>query len=113
MRRAMDQTLNKTFYRQYLRNELESRIAKNQRYSLRAFSKSLGVDVSILSRVLSAQMSMPFKTMEKVLGRLELSSDKQRKFRQSVLQEHQCKLGNKYEQTRAKYVDLPIKTVSN
>jgi len=59
---------------QLLRTDLSDRIAKNPRYSLRAYSKFLGTSASTLSRVLSDQLRPTPDFFEKVVARLGLNA---------------------------------------
>ncbi len=47
-----------THYRSLLKQELEKRIAKNPAFSLRSFSKKVGIDPGQLSRILNAKQNL-------------------------------------------------------
>ena len=57
-----------------IKREFEMRSNKNPAYSLRAFAKSLDLDSSTLSSLLSGKRKLGFKTAHKILDKLDLSS---------------------------------------
>lgn len=69
-----------------LSRELEARVQKNTRYSLRAYAKFLGLHSSALSRVMSGKLEMTSETGVKIAKRLKLSEDETRVFIHSILQ---------------------------
>lgn len=60
-------------YRKVLSQELERRMAANARYSLRAFSRKLGVSPSTLSEVLSGKQGLSKTNAERIAERLQMS----------------------------------------
>jgi uncharacterized protein (TIGR02147 family) len=84
----MDVTRN--HYRQMLKEELENRTARNPRYSLRAFAKSLLVDVAALSRVLSNKQTITLKTANKIVDRLGLPEKEKDFFIVSVIEDRKA-----------------------
>lgn len=74
------------FYRNYLRNELDRRCKTNPRYSLRAFSRSLNVDVAALSRILSKKQTITVKTANKICTNLNLEPQLKDDFINSVIE---------------------------
>lgn len=82
------------FYRNYLRNELDRRCKTNPRYSLRAFSRSLNVDVAALSRILSKKQTITVKTANKICENLSLEPSIKNEFINSVL-EHRKGINSK------------------
>jgi uncharacterized protein (TIGR02147 family) len=58
-----------------LRDVLAKRCAKNPRYSLRAFAKSLGTDHSTLSQVLRGRRVLGVRTIERYAARLGFSDE--------------------------------------
>jgi transcriptional regulator with XRE-family HTH domain len=58
-----------------LRGELERRLARNPRYSLRAFAGALGISPANLSLVISGKRPVSRKTIDKVAAALGLSPD--------------------------------------
>lgn len=71
-------------YLRILKNELEQRKLKNKRYSLRAFSKFLGLNHATLSQVMSKQKGLSLKMAIKITQRLGLDSVEKNKFLTSV-----------------------------
>lgn len=83
------------FYRQYLKGELTRRVQENPRYSLRAFSRALAVDVSQLSRALSGKGGLSLRNALRISSRLTLSPEEKAKFLESIVQERQKEAFNK------------------
>lgn len=81
-----------TFYRDYLKNELEKRVQRNPRYSLRAFSKFLGVDVGALSRLFANKQTITLRTAKKICDNLGLNDQDKSIFMESV-SKHRNKIG--------------------
>lgn len=81
-----------TVYRRILQRELESRIEKDPAYSLRSFARSLEIDVSTLSRVLSRKKHLSFKAALRFASRLRLNATENEEFLNSVAEE-QSQLG--------------------
>lgn len=71
-------------YLRILRTEFEQRKLKNKRYSLRAFSKFLGLNHATLSQVMSKQKGLSLKMAIKITHRLGLDSIEKNKFLTSV-----------------------------
>lgn len=67
-------------FRDYLRNELAARCARNPQYSLRAFAIYLGVHHSTLSQLLRGKRSTTRAVIEKFGFRLGLSSEAMEQF---------------------------------
>ena len=55
--------------------EFERRQAINASYSLRAYSKHMGVSVSILSRIMNGKMPMTLKLLQRMSVPLSLSPE--------------------------------------
>jgi plasmid maintenance system antidote protein VapI len=72
------------FYKEFLRIELEKRIAKNPRYSMRAFSKALGIDPGAMSRLLSNKQGITLQTAAKICRNLNLDNGIKESFMNSV-----------------------------
>ena len=85
---------NPAFYREFLRSELDRRVNKNPRYSLRAFSRFLGVDVGALSRLLANKQTITLRTANKICQNLGLDEEERRHFLDSVTHDR-SKIGNK------------------
>jgi len=60
-------------YRKILHRELERRCIGNPAYSMRAFARSLGVDVAVLSRALSGRRSLSPLQSKRMVSRLTLT----------------------------------------
>ena len=71
-------------FRELMESELGRRIKQNPRYSLRAFSKALGVDVGNLSRCLNGQAAISFQTAEKITAAMNLTAGDRAMFLQSL-----------------------------
>ncbi len=61
-----------TDYRAYLRAELERRVAKNARYSLRGFARDLGISPQMLSLVLNGKKGISLDSAVELAARLGL-----------------------------------------
>ena len=57
-----------------LKNEFAARAKKNPAYSMRAFAKSLEIDSSTLSSLLSGKRPLSYKTAKKLLDKLDVKS---------------------------------------
>jgi len=68
------------FYQKCLREGLAERLQKNPRYSLRAFAKALQVDPSSLSKILTGQKIPTPKLSKKIIERLALVPQDQKRF---------------------------------
>lgn len=62
-------------YRLWLLQELTERTRRNPAYSLRAFSKSLGISAPSLSQILSGKRPLSRKSALKIINRLALSPE--------------------------------------
>jgi uncharacterized protein (TIGR02147 family) len=60
-------------FRLFLQQELLRRCEKNRSYSLRAFARSLDINVATLSTILSGKRAITARTIEKLGGLLELN----------------------------------------
>jgi plasmid maintenance system antidote protein VapI len=72
------------FYKEFLRIELKKRIAKNPRYSMRAFSKALEIDPGAMSRLLSGKQGITLLTAAKICRKLKLDQSIKESFMNSV-----------------------------
>jgi uncharacterized protein (TIGR02147 family) len=75
------------FYRAYLNQELNRRIETNDKYSLRAFARDLGMDPGFLSRVLSQKMTLSPMNAKQVVEILKLPSRTKKEFFSSLAKE--------------------------
>lgn len=71
-------------YRAILRRELESRCGANPRYSLRAFSRDLGISSSRLSQILRKRQGLSETSARKIAARLHLDENETQAFITSV-----------------------------
>lgn len=62
-----------TTFRLYLQSELIKRCKKNPSYSIRAFARALGSDISTLSKILSGKRTVGRLTIERMGARLGLN----------------------------------------
>lgn len=67
-------------YREILKNEFESRSSRNARYSLRAYSRDLGISPTSLSLILSGQQGLSKTQAEKVARQIGFNADQRRMF---------------------------------
>jgi len=72
------------FYQKAIRDALEKRVKKNPRYSLRAFSRTIEIDPSMLSRVINGQVIPTLRVSKLILPHLELDSTSEKEFIESV-----------------------------
>jgi uncharacterized protein (TIGR02147 family) len=79
------------FYQDCLKRVLSERCVRNPRYSIRAFARSLGVDVGALSRILAGKQVPSYKLSQKILSVLELSPEEQERFFASVAEKQRSR----------------------
>lgn len=72
------------FHIDCLSKEFQRRRLANSRYSLRAFSKSLGVDIGVISRTLSGKRGLSVRLADRIAQKLELSAGERRTFLDSA-----------------------------
>ncbi len=82
-------------YRDILRKELANRIANNRNYSLRAFARSLKINVGTLSSVLNNKRCLTLKSAYLILPQLSLSPQKRKTFLDSIYNEQKSRLVQK------------------
>lgn len=68
-----------------IREIFEERKNKNPQYSLRAFAKSLEIDASSLSAILSCKRALPLNRIDDFVSKLKLSDEQSAIFAQSLL----------------------------
>jgi plasmid maintenance system antidote protein VapI len=73
-------------FKEYLQQELAHRIQMNSRYSLRAFAKSLGLEPSLLSKLIHGKRPITEQMIQRLAPRLGLTPESQRQF----LKSEQC-----------------------
>ena len=81
--RSMD-----TDYRKILRRELEQRINRNPRYSLRSFAKDLKVAPALMSDVLNEKRGLSRFSATRIANRIGLSSSETETFCDLVKSKH-------------------------
>ena len=64
----------------YLNNELNKRIAKNPKYSLRSFAKFLEIAPAYLSRVINGNLTLSDKMIKKLCVKLKITDDDCKKY---------------------------------
>ncbi len=74
-------------YRAWLESEYTKRTQKNPHYSLRAFSKTLGMSIAQLSRILSGTRPLTVRTCDAISGALNLSPDEKNHLIQLIVQD--------------------------
>lgn len=87
-------------FRVFLKSELMRRMAKNPRYSLRAFAKSLAVDHSTLSQILRFKRKISSTTCQEMCRALGLDAEAQQRFTNFLDQENQTEDLMKFHQLR-------------
>lgn len=80
--------INKHFYQSILSYELQRRMSKNSRYSLRAFARDLNMSPTLLSLVLRLQRGLSVKKLDQIFKVIPLSELDQKLFELSVLFQH-------------------------
>jgi transcriptional regulator with XRE-family HTH domain len=78
------------FYRVHLKQELRNRKARNSRYSIRAFAKSLSVDNGYLSKLLSGKALLSLDLADQISRKLRLPGELRRDFLLSAADEQRC-----------------------
>jgi uncharacterized protein (TIGR02147 family) len=73
-------------YQKLLKNRLSERVAKNPRYSLRAFAQSLGLTGSALSQIIGGTRYPSPKMAERIFGSLDFDPQEQDAFLNSLAQ---------------------------
>lgn len=66
--------------RALLKRELQDRCQKNPQYSLRAFARSLGMESSYLSKILSGKRNITQTTLKKLAAKLSFNEDSVKAF---------------------------------
>lgn len=75
----------------YLSNILDDRLANNSNYSLRSFAKSLNIDASHLSKILSRKQILSMRLTELIIQSLNVTGKERILFIESVAEEQKCK----------------------
>ena len=79
------------YYRLLLQEELEKRVSKNNRYSLRSFANALGIDPGTLSRILAGKRALSFKTAITLIQNLSLDYNSKLGVINSMIEENSKK----------------------
>jgi uncharacterized protein (TIGR02147 family) len=94
-------------YKQIMHQELARRSERNPHYSLRAFSRSMSVDVGVLSRVLANKRTLSFPVADRIVKALSLSPEERGYFLNSVADEQKNrKLSTPIQKTEAQFVEV-------
>ena len=83
--------MNSTFYRTCLQEEIARRSEKNSSYSLRAFSRALGFDASVISQIMAGKRVPSLKTAERLVEALQLSPEERQHFLASLAETHRAR----------------------
>lgn len=75
-----------------LNGDLRKRKLKNPRYSLRAYARFLGLDPSTLSRILSGKQTPSIEVARKLLRKLCLSPQENRKIVASLAEDAKARI---------------------
>lgn len=78
------------FYRLQLQKELDSRIAKNSKYSRNAFAKFLGMTPSYFSKLMKGTILLSLEIADKATKKLNLNKKERDDFLLSVAEEQMC-----------------------
>lgn len=76
---------DKPVYARLLDLELERRLERNPRYSLRGFAKSLGMHPSTLGRILAGKQTPSTKACAQLVAKLKLDEAERHAFLESVV----------------------------
>lgn len=77
-----------TYYREFLRTEMTQRRRKNPRYSLRAYARSLDIDPSALSRILSGRRCLSVDKAVEMVKTFDCADPVKHIFLESVVKDH-------------------------
>ena len=75
-------------FKDFLKDELEQRVLRNQKYSLRAFARDINISFSRLSEILSSNDGISSATAHKVATALKLMDTEKEYFILLVLSQH-------------------------
>ena len=78
--------MNENNYRDILRVEFQSRKARNQYYSLRAFAQSLGIGSGALSEILKGKRNLGINKARAIVDKLNFDQNEKENFLNSVLE---------------------------
>ena len=92
-------------YTDILRDQFELRRAKNHRYSLRAYSRFLGLDPGSLSSILRGKRALSAVRAEQILGRLQIGGTEREDFLNSLWAQHFLPTTKSGKRTQSKALD--------
>lgn len=92
-------------YTDILRDQFELRRAKNHRYSLRAYSRFLGLDPGSLSSILRGKRALSAVRAEQILGRLQIGGAAREDFLNSLWAQHFLPSVKSDKRTQSKALD--------
>lgn len=92
-------------YTDILRDQFELRRAKNRRYSLRAYSRFLGLDPGSLSSILRGKRALSAVRAEQILGRLQIDGAEREDFLNSLWSQHFLPTVKSGKRTQSKALD--------
>lgn len=106
---AFMHTAQYTDYRFWLQNELTERCRRNPKYSLRSFSKFLGLNSSTLSQLISGKRRASVKLLSKLCDKLEISPLQKKKMAQFLEKQ---KKKNSIDSSIKKYPETAFQEVT-
>lgn len=77
-------------YREMLMNEFKERVARNKRYSLRAFARDLGVNPGYLPKLFAGKTIPSLETAQDIADRMRLEKVEKARFLKSVAEDQKC-----------------------
>jgi hypothetical protein len=89
LKKSADERIS--YYRSLLREHFEIRKKKNPRYSMRAFSRFIGIDSASLCRILAGKQDLSPRACVLMIRKLGLSPAEKRVFVRSLLQDRMSK----------------------
>jgi uncharacterized protein (TIGR02147 family) len=78
-------------YKEILKNELAKRTARNPRYSLRSFARTLGFEPTVISQILSGKRIPSPKTAKRLIKGLGIGPDEAQNFLSSLAETQQSR----------------------
>lgn len=79
------ESINQEIFRAFVKKELDSRKARNKSYSLRAFSTSLEIDPSYLSKFLRGKKDISYSKFQKIISILKIGPKKVKRLTYPVI----------------------------
>lgn len=75
-------------FKLFLKDELERRVFRNPKYSLRAFARDIGLSISRLSEIISNQEGIRLSTAAKIASTLKMSHSEKEYFQYLIISKH-------------------------